>query len=130
MPPQNPAKMCPFCSTAFSLSDLVLDVDVEPIGMMLQDDAADCMYFFNHECPGCGTTFAVPIDVFAAMIDEPIPPHTLGNTAACNGHCSRLKDLAICDNECANAPYRRFLVNVLHRDRPVAQRSLRVTRKP
>ena len=125
----HPVKTCPFCQVEFSVSDLVVNQDVEPIGMMLQPDSVDSMYFFNHTCAGCGTTFAVPIEVFAGMIDEPIPDQVLAWTPDCGGHCTRLKDLSECDNECANAPFRRFLVRVLVGARRVGQPAQAVGRK-
>lgn len=108
-------KECPTCNEPFSTQALLEDLMVDAVGMMLIDeDLTMSAYFFNHLCPGCGTTFSVAIDKFRELIKEEIPDTLLAGSPVCDGHCTRLRDLADCDNPCSNAPYRRFLINVLH----------------
>ncbi len=108
-------KQCPMCARQFSVVDLLEDLSVEVIGMMSLNEASGVrrVYFFNHNCPGCGTSFAVSIEHFAGLIREQVPKELLAGTAACKGHCTRLDSLTLCEAACSSAPYRRFLVNVL-----------------
>lgn len=111
-------KSCPLCAEAFTAEHLMRDPQVVPIGMLIEDaDLGHASYFFNHGCRGCGTTFAVPIDSFAEFIREPIPADLLQGSEGCQHQCSRLHDLTGCDQPCAGAPYRRFLVDTLVRRR-------------
>jgi hypothetical protein len=98
----------------FSASALLADLEVQAVGMMRASDGPDeSVYFFNHNCPGCGTSFTVSILDFAEFIVEEMPEANLDGTPACKGHCNRIADLSLCNAPCSNAPYRRFLVNVL-----------------
>jgi hypothetical protein len=53
------------------------------------------------------------VETFRDEIRERIPEASLAGTAPCGGHCSKIEDLEPCENECALAPYRRFLVERL-----------------
>lgn len=108
-------KQCPMCARRFSAADLLQDLSVEVIGMMtLVEPGGNASYFFfNHNCPGCGTSFVISTEHFAEFITEQAPAELLAGGPVCQGHCTQLDDLTVCDAVCANAPLRRFLVNVL-----------------
>jgi hypothetical protein len=108
-------KQCPKCTQQFSVAALLADLSVEVIGMMMLSAGGEKSryYFFNHNCPGCETSFAVAIEHFAGVLGEDVPTVLLAGTPGCKGHCTRLDDLTLCQAACSNAPFRRFLVNVL-----------------
>jgi len=74
---------------------------------------AASIYCFTHTPWSCRTTFGLPVETFRKEIREKIPDQCLAGTTACAGHCTRIEDLELCENECALAPYRRFLVQRL-----------------
>jgi predicted RNA-binding Zn-ribbon protein involved in translation (DUF1610 family) len=107
-------KRCPLCGRQFTARDLLADVEVNAVGMMGEEGGFDRpVFFFNHDCPSCGTSFTVPTEEFAQFIHEKVPAARLEGTRACEGHCSHLGDVGECGAQCASAPYRRFLVRVL-----------------
>jgi hypothetical protein len=77
------------------------------------DDIETAYYFFQHESPTCGSSFLVPVEAFASLIDEPLPTRkaTLGD--GCEGRCTNVKDLQTCKNECFFAPFRRLLLKMI-----------------
>ena len=106
----------------FSLRALLESPEVAPIGMQIEDtDHAWNYYYFNHECPSCGSTFTIPVLDFLPFISEPVPDLVLTGTETCQRHCMKIGDLMECHNACRYAPFRRFLLN-LRRERamPVA----------
>jgi len=108
------AKQCS-CGACFTRDDLIRSPSLTPIGMLhlSGDPAAATIYCFTHTRWSCRTTFGLPVETFREEIREKIPETCLSGTAACEGHCSRIEDLEVCDNECSLAPYRRFLVERL-----------------
>ena len=110
----KPAKLCS-CGTPFSRTDLIKLKSLTPIGMMhLEGEDPDTtMFCFTHTRWSCRTTFGLPVKTFRAEIREPIPEQCLSGTGSCGGHCTKLEDLEICENECRLAPYRRFLLERL-----------------
>jgi hypothetical protein len=108
------AKQCS-CGTCFTRDDLIHLRSLTPIGMLhlSGESAASTVYCFTHTRWSCRTTFALPVETFRAEIREKIPEACLVGTASCGGHCSKIEDLELCENECALAPYRRFLVQRL-----------------
>lgn len=58
-------KACPKCGAQFELAKLASDPDVIPIGMQFADpEQHSNLYYFNHTCPGCGTTFVIAVEDF------------------------------------------------------------------
>ena len=110
------AKQCS-CGARFTRDDLIHLRSLTPVGMLhMQGDPADkTIYCFTHTRWSCRTTFGLPVETFRDEIREPIPENLLAGSASCAGHCAKIEDLQLCDNECALAPYRRFLVQRLVR---------------
>jgi hypothetical protein len=107
-------KKCNLCQIWFSANDIVYSPDIRPLGVAFMDDSVDkAYYFFQHMAPGCGTSFVIEADALAEFITEIIPPTQLTFSADCEGHCVRLDDLSECHQECALAPYRRFLLHMI-----------------
>lgn len=113
--------ICPTCSSEITFDDVLEGRGVAAIGMLIEPDERTRVYFFNHVVPGCGTTFTVPIEVFAPVLEEEIPSQSILGTESCEGRCVRLADLGECRQPCENAPYRRFLLRLVAQSRP-AQR--------
>lgn len=116
----KPLKRCPGCGDEFGLSDFIDNPSLQAIGMQFEDtDFENNLYYFNHECPHCGSTMVVSVLAFLPLIDEPIPEDILAGRERCEGHCMRIDDLAACQSACKYAPFRRFLLKL--RARVVAQ---------
>jgi hypothetical protein len=113
-----PPTTCSGCGRTIPLDELVHSPEIEPIGMLIEPGFDLTLYFFNHTCPDCGTTFTRPIEDFHRFIEEPIPPELRAGQPGCGGACTRLGDLAVCHNECRNAPYRRFLLRMVAARKP------------
>lgn len=114
-------KVCPKCGTGLSLDDILTGRDVLPVGMLLERRSSPhSLFFFTHAPPDCGTTFTLPVDLFADLIEEPLPEDVLAGHIGCPGHCTRLDDLAACDQPCRNAPFRRFLLTIRERCATIA----------
>ena len=77
------------------------------------EPAAKTIYCFTHTRWSCRTTFGLPVGIFRRDLRETIPRRCRVGTRECAGHCSKIEDLELCDNECALAPYRRFLLKRL-----------------
>ncbi len=107
-------KVCTLCRAPLTLNALLTSADIRPIGMAFEPgDFANNCYYFNHECPGCGTTLLVPVERFLHLIPEDIPEAVLDGTEHCERHCRRVKDLKACHQPCHYAPFRRFLLDRL-----------------
>jgi hypothetical protein len=105
----DPVKLCPRCKTWFTVADLVEDSRVRLIGMNLDHlDPNLNFYYFNHETPSCGTTFAVRVEVFQEMVDEPIPEEVQRGDDVCELHCLDILSSDDCTQLCRWAPYRRL----------------------
>jgi len=114
-------KQCPLCRRDFTLEEVLESAEVKPIGMAFEPGSFEHnVYYFNHHCPGCGSTFVIPVERFIALIEEYISPEVLDGTAGCDQHCRRLDDLEACNEPCYYAPFRRFLLNRLLQRRPSA----------
>lgn len=112
--PHAIAKRCPLCATAFSLRALVESPEVQPMGLtMIDEDPEVSVFYFNHLPSKCMTTFALPISAFTSLIRERVPTKCHAYTEVCEGHCQDRDDHALCSQDCRNAPYRRFMVDVL-----------------
>ena len=112
------AKQCS-CGVRFTRDDLIHLRSLTPIGMLhlAGESVAGTIYCFTHTRWSCRTTFGLPVEMFRDEIHEDIPEKCLSGTSACQTHCSKIEDLEVCENECALAPYRRFLVERLVRRR-------------
>jgi len=73
------------------------------------------VFYFNHTCADCGTTILVPVTQFLSLIKKTIPERDLSGTDSCAGHCLHISDLAVCNQECYYAPFRRFLLGLIAR---------------
>lgn len=105
----DPIKQCPMCGTQFTLHDIVESPSVRVIGMSFDDDLEHNLYYFQHDAPGCGTCFTVPVLAFTSLVDEPVPLEILAGTPACEGHCRNVADHSLCRQTCKYAPFRRLL---------------------
>ncbi len=105
---------CPCCETWFSQDEVLTSPEIQPIGMMLEDTDPRWNFFvFNHAVAGCGSTFAMSVDLFRACITDPVPEVICTGTTDCERHCTMLGDLEICRVNCHWAPYRRLLQQML-----------------
>lgn len=119
----DPVAICPFCGETFTVEDLITSSDIQPIGMVLNDDEATWnSYYFNHVTPQCGTTFTVRVGTFAPLLSEQVPAEIRTGECNCEGRCTSLTDLAECQVECHWAAYRRFLPNLVARKMPTTCR--------
>lgn len=107
-------KKCPMCQTWFSLDDILENPEIVPIGMMFEPNHPEAsFYYFNHMRSDCGSTFVVPVETVASLINESIPPDYLSGSDQCSNHCTQLDDLNVCQVECHHAPFRRFLQQLI-----------------
>jgi len=112
---EETVKICPFCKANLTLDQLVNDPLIRPIGMMFgEGNIEHAYYFFHHDTDNCGTTFIVNVLTFTPCITEPIPQEKLTLTEPCERHCVNLNDLLECKQPCFFAPYRRFLIRMIH----------------
>ena len=113
-PTPHCAKQCS-CGARFTRDDLIRLRSLTPVGMLhiVGEPATSAIYCFTHTRWACRTTFGLPVEAFRDEIREEIPDQCLSGTVECAGHCSKIEDLELCENECALAPYRRFLVQRL-----------------
>lgn len=106
-------KMCPGCGKWLSLEDILVDPDIRPLGLTLDDaDFENCWFYFQHEVTQCRSSFVVPASWFAPIVEEPIPPIVKTGTERCEGRCVRIDDWAECHNDCHHAPFRRLLMRM------------------
>lgn len=102
--------------------DLMTSPNIQPIGMMLNDNEAEWnSYYFNHITPRCGTTFTVRVNAFAPLLAENVPTELRSGECDCEGRCTSLTDLEECHAECHWAPYRRLLPALVARKMPAHQ---------
>lgn len=106
-------KQCPGCAATFALNDFMGNPEIDAIGMQFEDaELKNNLYYFNHECPACGSTFVVSVLEFLPLIEETVPEEVLAGLEPCEGHCTRIDDLAACGAPCRYAPFRRFLLKL------------------
>ena len=108
-------KKCTLCQALMTAREIVDDPAIKPIGTaFLADETSDThYYFFQHEIPGCGTSFVVDVEHFKQFITEPIPEKKMTLGPGCEGHCANINDLTECRQECHFAPFRRFLLKMI-----------------
>ena len=108
------AKKCPSCGILFSLSDIINQPFIEPKGITLYDKNPDMnMFFFNHVCPTCNTTFAIPAKDFIGFLKEDIPNKVLAGLPECETRCMDINDKDVCRQNCQWAPFRRFILQLI-----------------
>ena len=96
------------------MGDIIESPLIQPVGMLCEDqDSGNHLYYFNHLRERCGTTFTIPARDFLGLIEEPIPREVLTGSARCERHCLSIEDLSECQEECAYAPLRRFLLSMM-----------------
>jgi len=113
-------KTCTLCQALLTAREIVDNPAIRPIGTaFLEEENSDTHYYiFQHEIPGCGTSFAVDVEYFKQFIVEPIPEKKMTLGAGCEGHCASINDLNECTQECYFAPFRRFLLKMIeHKNR-------------
>jgi len=109
-------KKCPNCGEAFTLERVLEDAELRPTGMTVEDGDFDLtLYHFDHAIDRCNTSIAIPVKKFLHLIDEELPPELLFGGPACEGHCTQMRELAVCAQECRAAPLRRFLLRIKSR---------------
>ena len=109
-------KQCPACEQWFSLSDILENPDLEPIGLSFEKGLPEAnLFYFSHVASHCGSTLVIPVRELLPLIGEPIPENILGGTEECERHCTRLADWAACGQDCFYSPFRRFLINLVKR---------------
>lgn len=107
-------KECPGCGNRFSGPEIIADPFIKPVGMCFQPNEPNVAYFyFKHEVPDCGASFIVPVAEFREYVREEIPPEVLAESDCCEHHCAKIEDLALCGQNCFNAPFRKFLIKLL-----------------
>ena len=109
-------KSCSCGQTWLSREAFVRDLGIGSIGMTI-DKGGDgrVLFFFNHE--ECRNTLAIEGESFADLIEEPIQQHSMLGTLECEGKCTDIANLLVCDADCRNAPFRRLLANrIVKRD--------------
>jgi len=105
--------ICPGCGATFSAATIPGHPEIEPIGMQLSGEIPDLnFYYFTHMASQCLSTFAVPVELFIELIDEPVREKILAGGENCERHCLKIKDLQMCHAECRYAPFRRFLLSM------------------
>jgi hypothetical protein len=117
-------KKCPSCGQIFSLDELLSDPSIIPVGMTSDEEVElESLYYFTHDVPECGTTFTVQVTLFESVIEEPIPVESMRHGHACMGLCTHIEELALCQNNCKWAPYRRLLLLMVERRKAAAKQA-------
>jgi len=107
-------KQCPKCETWFSREDILESLNIIPLGMTVdEEDSTLSFFYFNHKRPTCDTPFTIPVRRFEPFITEPIPSKINFGNPSCEGHCTSMEDLMVCQQECLYAPFRRFLLKLI-----------------
>ena len=108
-------KSCECCNTQWNdIAEFMFDSAIKFIGMQIYPDNGKfpCVYYFNHA--PCGTSLMLNIQKFSSLIKEPIPDLIMTGEKACPRHCMEVKNFLECENECHNAPFRRFAIKILN----------------
>ena len=108
------ARTCPKCGDEFSLQDFLTHPDLEPLG--LSSDYANpeaCHFYFCHRSPACMTSLTVPLEFFLPLVAEEIPSRETLTGEDCPRHCTTVADLRSCGCSCYQAPFRRFMLDLI-----------------
>ena len=101
----NIIKKCTGCGLEMTAEQIINDPNIRPIGMSFIDiDADSAFYFFQHDIDNCGTCFVVKVDKFTDFIDENIPAKNMKLSKSCSRHCTDIKSLNECGNNCHKFP--------------------------
>jgi hypothetical protein len=121
-------KQCPGCRVWFSADEIIESPNIEPVGMVLEGDETPMnLYYFNHLCPTCQTTFTIPVDDFKPFIKSDQDCVVVAGSQKCEKHCFELEDCSPCRQKCFYAPYRKFLKEMMKtRGMLVTQKHLQI----
>jgi hypothetical protein len=105
----SPFKTCSHCGRPWSGRDRFLaDPTVELVGYQsFLEELELGLFLFNHS--DCGTTLAIPAEVFTDLHSGPIFSERLTGTEACAGLCQQRRSLEPCPNRCECAWVREVL---------------------
>jgi hypothetical protein len=107
-------KQCPHCQTWLSARDFINNPEVKLISMVLMDsDSEVAHYLYHHDVSGCGTSFLVKIRELKPFLKQSLSEKSPVITLDCLDTCSRFNDLKECDHNCAYAPFRKLVKDVL-----------------
>ncbi len=106
-------KTCDLCKRNFTIDDLIYNPDLKIIGMTFIEKLEKAYYFFHHDIPDCETSFIIDAEVFKHLIKDYIPVVSQHKTELCEKRCTNIEDLSICNINCRQAPFRKFLQFVL-----------------
>ena len=106
-------KSCTVCDFTWKDRDSFLsDPDIEIIGYQVSFDSHhDGFFLFNHLC---GTTLAVPVNMFGDLYHGPKYKNILSNDEQCPDHCLDENNLSSCGLECKLA-YGREIVQIIRK---------------
>lgn len=114
-----PFKTCTGCGTVWSdRQDFISDPEVVLCGY--QPDFVNLeqgLFLFTHRRAGCGTTLALPVQVFSDLVQRPLLSPRLTGSPDCPTHCFRMNDLEPCPALCECA-YVRDVMQLLRREAP------------
>ena len=107
-------KKCPCCGQQFSFNDLLKQPYIEPKGITFYDNKPEMnMFFFNHVCENCNTTFAIPAKDFTGFLTEDVPDKVLAGLPECEKRCLDINDKNEFTQNCQWAPFRRFIIQLI-----------------
>ncbi|MFH2035987.1 MAG: hypothetical protein ABIJ45_06255 [Candidatus Zixiibacteriota bacterium] len=105
---------CSGCLIKICDEDILNNSDFIPIGLTSVNNSGEDIYFyFVHNVKNCQTTFAIAKKDIEHLIEETITNDNLYLTEKCNNYCYDIKSLEVCNNDCVNAPFRRFLLKII-----------------
>lgn len=104
-------KTCPHCGTAWrARDDLLADPEVRVVGYQLHPrDPMKGFYIFQHDAPGCDTSFAVHAAPFLDLAPPSAHEELIYRGEQCEGHCLRVENLGRCHAPCRGAVFREVL---------------------
>jgi hypothetical protein len=102
-------KQCTCCGYVWRTRDAFLgDPQLEIVGYQANfDDLLLGLFLFNHRA--CGSTIAVPAELFRDLYEGPVYSHRATGTADCPTYCLHKSELAPCPAKCECAYVREIL---------------------
>jgi hypothetical protein len=115
-------KQCTCCGHVWRTRDAFLgDPQLELVGYQAEfDDLLLGLLLFNHLA--CGSTIAVPAELFGDLYEGPVYSQRATGTAECPGYCLRQSELMPCPAKCECA-YVREILQIVRRWPKVARNS-------
>ncbi len=112
----NKLKQCPKCAVWFTAKDFRENPEIKPLGMTFEEgDINHNLFYFNHACEDCGTTFTLKVNMLAELIESPKSQEILAGSDKCESHCLDINDTNECGQECKYAPFRKLLNQMMNR---------------